>query len=336
MKVCVVGCGTISNMHLHAINSIKDARLVGVCDIRTERAMAAAETYGGHPYQVLTEMLDAEKPDVLHICTPHYLHVPMAGEAAKRGIAVFSEKPPAVNREQFKDLEEYSEHIPIGICFQNRYNATSRFVKERINQHDTGRFLGGRAFVTWCRDRNYYESSDWRGDLRTEGGGVLINQSIHTLDLLMYFLGKPECVKAGMQNFHLDQVVDVEDTVEAYLQYEDHASCLLYATTAYCTNSPIYMELIFEHMTIRLCDNEVEVLEEGKKEIHYQPLKQKTAAGKSYWGSGHEACIADFYHALKTDGKAPIGVRDVETTMDVMYDIYEQTGYVSGKNKIAY
>lgn len=328
MKVCVVGCGTISNMHLNAVGSMKHASLVGVCDVKMDRATDAAKMYGGHPYQSLTEMLDAEKPDVLHICTPHYLHVPMAGEAAKRGIAVFTEKPPAISREQFKALKEFSRDIPIGVCFQNRYNATSRFVKERIGQHETGGFLGGRAFVTWCRDKNYYNGSDWRGELKKEGGGALINQSIHTLDLLIYFLGKPECVTAQMQNFHLDQVIDVEDTVEAYLQYKENASCLFYATTAYCTNSPVYLELIFEHMTIRLHDNEVEVLEEGKKDVKYQPAKEKTAAGKSYWGSSHDACIADFYHALKTDGKVPIGVCDVENTMDVLYDIYEQTGYV--------
>lgn len=325
MRVGLVGCGTISRMHLNALQAMPDVTIAGLADINIKRAEAAAKTYGGTAYASLEEMLDTCKPEVLHICTPHYLHVPMIEEAAKRGIPVFTEKPPAMNREQFARLEVCAGQIPIGICFQNRYNETTQYIKKVMKEQDTGQFLGGKAFVTWKRTKEYYLDSGWRGRRETEGGGALINQSIHTLDLLAYLLGAPQSVEARMQNFHLKNAINVEDTVEAYMTYPD-ASVLFYATTAYCTDSPVYMELVFEHVSIRLGKDEVKVVYPDHEEVFTADGSFGGPKGKGYWGNGHMACISDYYDALTNGRKIPIGVPEVETTMHLMYDIYESAG----------
>lgn len=125
----------------------------------------------------------------MHICTPHYLHVPMAVYGLTHGVHVFMEKPPVISGEQLAQLEEAvaGSDRRLGLCFQNRYNPSVQEVKKLLASGEAGRIRGARGLVTWSRGREYYTESGWRGSLATEGGGALINQSVHTLDLLAYF-----------------------------------------------------------------------------------------------------------------------------------------------------
>ena len=138
----------------------------------------------------------------------------MARLAAEKGIHVFTEKPPVMDRAQWADFQAL-EHAPVrvGVCFQNRYNASVQLLRRLLDSGRPGKLLGARAFVTWKREAPYYTESGWRGSLATEGGGVLINQSIHTMDLLVQFLGRPRQVEASIANHHLKGVKDVEDTM---------------------------------------------------------------------------------------------------------------------------
>ena len=219
-RVGLVGCGGIAQVHGAVLRDLEGVDLAACADIRPERAHAFAETFGGAPYDSLEAMLDAERLDCLHICTPHYLHTPMARLAAEKGIHVFTEKPPVMDRAQWADFQAL-EHAPVrvGVCFQNRYNASVQLLRRLLDSGRPGKLLGARAFVTWKREAPYYTESGWRGSLATEGGGVLINQSIHTLDLLVRFLGRPRQVEASIANHHLKGVIEVEDTMEAYLNF---------------------------------------------------------------------------------------------------------------------
>ena len=155
-------------------------------------------------------MLAHEAIDVLHICTPHALHVPMAEEAVARGIKVFTEKPPVISREHWARFSALNSSV--GICFQNRYNKNIRHVKQLLDTGAVGRVTGARAVVAWYRDAPYYQNSGWRGTWALEGGGVLINQAIHTLDLLVMLLGPHTGVDTYMANRQLQGVIEVEDT----------------------------------------------------------------------------------------------------------------------------
>ncbi|MDD6032061.1 MAG: Gfo/Idh/MocA family oxidoreductase, partial [Oscillospiraceae bacterium] len=170
-RAAIVGCGGISAVHAAVLNALEGVKLVACADIRPERAEAMAEKYGLHAYDSLESMLDAEQIDVLHICTPHYLHVPMAAEAHRRGIHVFTEKPPAISKEQEAELFAIASDggARIGVCFQNRYIEAARKLKSMVDSGETGRILGIRGFVTWARDERYYVESGWRGKLATEG-----------------------------------------------------------------------------------------------------------------------------------------------------------------------
>lgn len=331
-KVALVGCGGIARVHAGVLADLPEVLICGFADCRRERAEEFSSAYcGGRAgaYPSLEEMLDRERPDAVHICTPHYLHVPMATEALGQNVSVFMEKPPAVTEEQFARLERAAAEsgARLGICFQNRYNESTRKVDELLREGILGRIRGARAFVTWSREAPYYSGSGWRGAWATEGGGALINQSVHTLDLLLRWLGEPDIVEASMRNHHLKGVIEVEDTVEAFLGFPGGMRACFYATTAYTADVPPLIELECEHGRIRLEGEEVTVKRlDGEENVF--SLKRAETPGKTCWGSGHAACIGDFYRCLLQGTAYQNDLASTANTFRVMSRMY-------GKNREA-
>ena len=266
-------------------------------------------------------MLDCERLDAVHICTPYHLHPVMAAEAAQRGIAVLTEKLPAIDAAGWEQVKEAARRVPVGVCFQNRYHphiqSCMRFLREGVY----GELKGIRAFVTWNRTAEYYAAADWKGKWATEGGGVLINQAIHTLDLLIGFLGMPDRVEAAMRNHHLRGAIEVEDTAEIFMQKGD-IPALLYASNAYSQDAPVIIELHLEQAVIRLEGDVMTVIQSGNK----QEISCVTdpVIGRSYWGAGHKACIADFYRSIQTAALYRNDPASCEATMQTMFQIYAQ------------
>lgn len=320
-KVGIVGCGGIAKVHAESLSRMENAELTAFADIKPERSRAFAEKYGGRAYASLEEMLEREQLDVLHICTPHALHVPMAVLAAEKGIHVFTEKPAAVNARQMDELLAAAKKVHVGVCFQNRYNDNVQYVKKELESGAAGRIIGARAFVTWHRDAEYYTESGWRGTYALEGGSVLINQSIHTLDLLTYLLGDPAEAEATMANHHLKSVIETEDTLEAWIRFQNGATASFYATNAYCGNAPVFIEIMCEKKTYRLEGPELYV-KEGDGRYEAIALTQREAFGKSYWGTGHLSCIANYYASLDGSEEYLVRLNEVDRTMRLMFEIY--------------
>lgn len=298
-KSCVIGCGSISARHTEAIEELKDKTfLAAVCDIKPERTVKYTNKYGCAAYTDYAKMLDEVKPTVAHICTPHWLHYEMADECLRRGINVVLEKPPALNYAQAQALCEAAakSSAKIGICFQNRYNKTSMVLKERVSSGEYGKLLGARAFVTWSRDDGYYTSSGWRGRKATEGGGVLINQSIHTLDLMQWVMGDVEKVRGHVSNYRFSHINDTEDTAELMIDFKNGARGIFFATVDYVTDSQVFLEVLTEKAEFTLCGSLTVKHSGGRTEV----FENETVASgeKAYWGNAHTLLIADFYSKL--------------------------------------
>ena len=165
LRAAIVGCGTVSANHIAAINDCDKAELVALCDINTDKARTSAEKYGLSVgiYESYEEMLEKEAIDVIHIATPHYLHVPMAIAALERNINVFLEKPMAISKEEIEALleAEKKSSAKLTVCFQNRFNSTTVIAKQ-IADEDGGA-LECYASVFWQRNEKYYTESGWRG-----------------------------------------------------------------------------------------------------------------------------------------------------------------------------
>ena len=181
-RVGIIGCGSIFPMHSVSVVQQVNAELVAVCDIKEDRAKQRAEEYNCAYYLDYQEMIDKENLDVVHICTPHYLHAPMAVYAAEKGVHILTEKPMAIELADAYAMIEAAENsgVVLGVIFQNRYNPGSKLIKEVLDSGELGRLLSCKLSVTWKRTDEYYSLSDWKGTWELEGGGVVIDQAIHT------------------------------------------------------------------------------------------------------------------------------------------------------------
>ncbi len=319
----IVGCGAISKTHAEALKSVENTKIVAFCDSKSERAQARVDEYGGKAYSSLDEMLEKENIDVLHICTPHYLHVPMAVKALDKDVNVLMEKPPAISHTQYAELKnaEDRSNKMLGICFQNRYNGAVENAKKILSEGTLGNVVGARAIVTWSRNEAYYKTSGWRGELEKEGGGVLINQSIHTLDLITYLIGKPERITANSTNYHLNGVINEEDTVSAFLEYEDK-TVIFFATTAHCKDAPVLIEFVCERGLIRLEGNTIRVTKnDGTSEFTDYSTVSKT--GKSCWGTSHRKLIGDYYASLENGTPFAVTLESTRPSFESMMAIYD-------------
>lgn len=307
MKVAVAGCGNISKVHFAALSENPDVQIVAVADIKPERADEAATKYGAKAYYSFDELLENETPDALHICTPHYLHTNMAVKALKKGINVLVEKPCSVSPEEVETLRNAQTESgkQLAVCFQNRYNSCVCEADKIIDSGALGKVKAIRAFVTWSRDEDYY-SDDWHGTLDKECGGVLINQAIHTVDLVQHFGGKCKKITAHVSNDHLKGIIEVEDNVSVLMELDNNVTALLYATTAFSENSEVFIEIALENGKLRI---EGEKLYQIDGDGNLNVICQKSEGiyhGESYWGKGHSVLINDFYDCLKTGRKFEI------------------------------
>lgn len=323
MKTAVIGCGNISRCHFNTIEKTEDVEIAAVCDIKPERAKIASQQHGGKIYTDYIKMLDEVKPDVVHVCTPHYLHGEMSAEALKRGISVLCEKPCAMNEEGASFIENALKETKaqFGVCFQNRYNESVAIAKKILDNHEYGDIVCARAFVYWKRELKYY-SDDWHGTKDKEGGGVLINQSIHTLDLLRYLLGedmKSVCGHAVNEKF--GDEIEVEDTVSARFITESGKVAYFNATIGAGIDHPVMIDIVCEKATLRIEGNNAYKIEGGSYEKLYLSADSEFV-GQKYWGNGHESLISDFYDCLKTGRKFPVDFSEGRKSVSEFTAVY--------------
>ena len=312
-NVCVVGYGAIGPVHAESLADMPEVNLYGICDIDRERADKGAAEYRCRAFYNLEECLADENVDSVHICTPHYLHFDMIEKSLMAGKMVVTEKPVTMKKEEFQQLLSKYEGQPIFPVMQNRTNTCITTLK-KILAEDTGlgKLKNIKGILTWHRDASYYDAASWRGTREYEGGGVLINQAVHTLDLMIYLAGNVKSVNATTSNKSLQGVIEVEDTVDAFLRFENGATGIFYATNAYGKNSKPQIELEFENASFQYINN---ALYRNQEFICKNDHK---FSGKDYWGSGHGRLLHSIYandHAFT--------VEDVKNTMETMFAIYE-------------
>lgn len=314
-NVCVIGYGAIGPIHADALGQVENAKLYGVCDIDPEVLKHAKETYPDVVcYDNYDDVLADSNVHSVHICTPHYLHAPMVKQALKAGKEIICEKPIAITRDEFEDLLATPGIENVALVFQNRLNPCAVKLREIIESGEMGELKATKAIVTWCRDESYYESGEWRGKWATEGGGVLINQSIHTLDILCHLGGEVVDVDANMHNYSLKDVIEVEDTCVARLKYKNSNIGIFFATNGYSyTNFP-QIEFVFEKGIVRYMEQGLFV---GNEKVASDEM---AVYGKACWGVGHLGLFVNYY-----DCGEYYDIYSAKNTMETMYSIYEKS-----------
>ena len=326
-RAAVIGCGDISIVHFEAIGALGEATLVAVCDLDPALAKAAGDRWGVPAYTDHRALLELEQVDVVHVCTPHDQHAQVAIDCHGAGVAVLTEKPLAATvaeAERVVAAAAKNPQVKIGVCFQNRYNATVEAIRDLVDR-DVGRPVGGHATVMWHRTPAYYAARPWRGRMSSSGGGVLINQAIHTLDLLQWLLGDVVAVDARVSGGRIGPGIDVEDTATLFLDHATGASSIFVASNTNVVDSPVTLEIdterasffVRDDLTIRHADGRIEKVAERRVET----------AGRGYWGVSHQRLIADFYARLDDPEPFWISPREATKSLRIIAAAYEVSGF---------
>lgn len=222
VRAALIGCGKVGHTHAAALRSLDEADFVGVCDTSAERAGAFAARYGTRPFTDVAAMLREIRPEAVLIATPHPLHAGPAILATQMGAHVLVEKPLAANLADCDAMIEAARKasVRLGVISQRRLYEPVRRMKAAIDAGKLDRpALGVFIMYSW-RDPAYYASDPWRGKWATEGGGVLVNQSPHQLDLLQWFMGPIEEISGCWANVN-HPTVEVDDTAVAILRFKN-------------------------------------------------------------------------------------------------------------------
>ncbi|MBM3964563.1 MAG: Gfo/Idh/MocA family oxidoreductase [Planctomycetes bacterium] len=229
----IIGCGMIAKFHARAIAEMRGSKLVACYGRDLEKAAAFADEFGGLPYDDLKAMLQDPYIDVVTICTPSGAHLEPGMMAARAGKHVLVEKPLEVTTKRCDQLiaECEKQGIYLGTIFPSRFHRSAILMKAAIEQNRFGLISVADAIVKWFRTQQYYDSGKWRGTWQLDGGGALMNQAIHSVDLLLWLMGPVRSVNA-MTALRAHERIEVEDTAVATLEFESGALGTIVATTA--------------------------------------------------------------------------------------------------------
>lgn len=334
MRTAIIGLGAISETHIAAITYGGFSSICAVCDLKQEKVDAAIERIGSADvkgYNDYKVMIDTEKPDVVHICTPHYLHRDMAVYALEAGCDVYLEKPAAMNAEQAREIADASERTGKKVCvsFQNRVIPTNAMAKNIVDDARYGKLLGIRAEMTWSRGGAYYTESGWRGTWEKEGGGVLMNQSIHTLDLMYYLGGKVKDMEGSVAIRRNKGVIEVEDTAEATIWFENGCEGIFYATNCNFKDSSVQVELFFEKANLLLYRDTLYLVTGSGLEKLIDNTDYSGTEGKACWGNGHAMMMKRFYDSIQGEDVWYCDINDAIPVLEMIGKIYS-----TSKNKL--
>jgi len=234
VRLALVGAGVIGRHHARVIGELGDqVELVAVVDLDPAKAEKIAGEHGGTVFTSLTDALGAADPDVVVVCTPTGRHGEVAIEALRAGKHVIIEKPAEVTVEKTDEIiaAQRQAGTLVAVISQHRFDPSTEVVVDAIRRGELGRLTSGIASIDWWRGQTYYDSGDWRGTWDLDGGGALMNQGVHTVDLLVATLGRPIEVFAYTATLAHERI-EVEDVAVGVVRFDNGALGVLHGTTA--------------------------------------------------------------------------------------------------------
>lgn len=326
-KVGVIGCGRISAVYLDAFRRMGDTLSVRFAvDKVKSRADAFAEHFQGCGSADTLEALLEQPLDAVHVLTPHFLHREHAVACLRAGFHVLTEKPIATTLEDADAMigAAVNSGRQLGVIFQNRYIEGIQEAKRLIDSGELGQLTGAWSTLNWHRPPSYYQC-DWKGTWEKEGGGVVIDQAIHSIDLVRHLMGCEVQSICGHIDRRVLTNIEVEDVADAAIRYENGAVHSFFACNYYTENSPIRVELCGTKGKVLLTGTTVQIHQDGCSPYDVEPTIGRRTQGESYWGGYHLAQLRDFYSSLEAGRPVPINPEDAKRTLEVVLGIYRSS-----------
>lgn len=323
----VIGCGLISRFHIGAIREIDDAFLAGVYDWNLETARKTADEFRVHCYNSFEEALEDSNVSVVCICTPSYLHASMACAAVEAGKSVLVEKPLALKLEDCDQLIALAKEkgVQVGTVSQLRFSPAVGRVKKAMQDGTLGRLTRADLYMKYYRSQEYYDNGGWKGTVEKDGGGALMNQGIHGVDLLRYLVGPVESIYALSATRVHD--IEVEDTLTAAISFQNGALGVIEASTGDWPGAPRRLELNGECGVIILEEDRIVKWEvEGERGFsQYEENERKTEPYQDPGridASGHTCQIRNFISALRGETELLVDGQEGRKALEIILSAY--------------
>lgn len=329
----IIGCGVIAPWHARAISNTPEAQLVACCDIVEEKARKLAEDFEiPSVYTDYKELLACDNVDAVCVCTPSGLHGMVTIDAAAAGKHVMCEKPVEIALPKIDEMISACRraNVKLAVIFQRRTSPLWHKVKKIIDSGCLGKMVLGDAYLKYYRSQEYYDSGDWRGTWELDGGGALMNQGVHMIDLLRWIMGPVDTIYA--QADHLARDIEVEDTACAVIKYASGAFGILQGTTSVYPGMDHRMEFHGEKGTICIDGEAVAQWNvPGDEECCKAngnggvDVKVGTAATEptTIATEGHQIQIQDLCRAIKEDREPMVTGEEARKAVEVILAVYE-------------
>jgi UDP-N-acetyl-2-amino-2-deoxyglucuronate dehydrogenase len=330
IKFAIVGAGIIARHHAESICRHPDAELVAVADNSIDRARRLAEEVGSAPrlFADYQEMLKMEEIDVVCVCTPSGSHSEGTIAAAQAGKHVLCEKPLDIKAEGMTAMiEACREHnVKLGCVFQRRLMPAMLHARKAIQEGKIGRPVLGNAYLKYYRSPEYYKSGVWRGTWKLDGGGALMNQGIHGVDLIQYLMGDVESVFA--YSAALTRDIEVEDTAVVALKYKSGAFGIIQGTTSVYPGQETRFEIHGDKGTIEFGDNGIKQWtfmghDEAAPEYEDTLGLASSSSPQQISTAGHYYYVDDMIQAIRDNREPHVNGEEARKSVDLILAIYE-------------
>ncbi|MEM3373458.1 MAG: Gfo/Idh/MocA family oxidoreductase [Candidatus Anstonellales archaeon] len=335
INVAIVGCGMISEFHAEAIKKISGARVVAFCDNSKTAVESRAAQFGGDVYTSVDELVKNPNIDIISICTPSGSHLEIALAAANAKKHVIVEKPLEITPERVDMIIDACKrnNVKLGTIFQRRFMDTSLILKNAIDSGRFGKIVLADVYIKWYRTQEYYSSSNWRGTYKYDGGGALMNQGIHGIDLLQWLMGGIEKVTAFTDTL-AHTGIEVEDVAVASVRFRSGALGVIEGTTGSWPGEKLRIEISGTEGTVIMEDEEFKVWKfknetEEDEEIRkkYSSKEGSVSGGASdpraINSEGHRKIYEDFINAIRENREPLINGFEGRDAVAIITAIYK-------------
>ena len=332
----IIGCGVISPWHARAISDTEEAGLVACCDIIEERARKLSEDFAvKEVYTDYHKLLARDDIDAVCVTTPSGLHGMVTIDAAKAGKHVMCEKPVEITKAKIDEMIAACKaaDVKLGVIFQRRTSPLWHKVKNAIDSGCLGKMILGDAYLKYYRGQAYYDKDAWRGTWELDGGGALMNQGVHMVDVLQWMMGPVTSVYA--QADHMVRDIEVEDTACAVLRFASGAMGILEGTTSVTPGMDHRLEFHGEHGSILVDGETIKVWEvpgedasqcgeTGSGGVDVKIGTAETAPTTSAT-QGHQGQIQDLCRAIREDREPMVNAETARKAVEIILAVYESS-----------
>ncbi|MAT71072.1 MAG: oxidoreductase [Planctomycetaceae bacterium] len=330
----IIGAGMISRFHARALDDVRGAKLIGCYDRNEHRSADFASEHGCQAFASLDDLLAAPQVDAVTIATPSGAHMEPAVAAAQAGKHVIVEKPLEITLKKCDKIIAACEAagVKLATIFPSRFHDSAKQLRKAVDGERFGRLTLGDAYVKWFRTQAYYDSGAWRGTWALDGGGALMNQAIHTVDLLLWLMGPVVEVQAFTATLAHERI-EVEDAATATLKFANGALGVIEATTAAYPGYLKRIELHGSHGSAVLEEEDIVKWDFAKKARSDAAVQAAMANSKSTGGGaadpsaiGHHAHamqLQNFTNAIRKDQEPAVGGAEGRKPTELILAIYQ-------------